>query len=109
VVGLDAVVAALAQGLDTRLGDDGFGLSAGKRARLALARAARSTAPLILLDEPTAHLDDHSAALAHHLIQRLAERRTVVAVTHRPELITLADQHISLVVSTVPSLAEVLS
>ena len=109
MVGLDGMVAALAQGLDTRLGDDGFGLSAGQRARLTLARAALSSAPLILLDEPTAHLDDESAALAHHLIQRLAERRTVVAVTHRPELLTLADQHIRLAVRPAPSLAEVLS
>ena len=106
-VGLDGMVAALADGLNTRLGDDGFGLSAGQRARLTLARAALSTAPLILLDEPTAHLDDQSAALAHHVIQGLAERRTVVAVTHRPELLTLADQHIRLAARPVPNLAEV--
>ncbi len=96
MVGLDHMVATLSDGLDTRLGDDGFGLSAGQRARLTLARAALSTAPLILLDEPTAHLDDESAALAHQLIQNLAELRTVVAVTHRPELLTLADEHIHL-------------
>jgi thiol reductant ABC exporter CydD subunit len=96
MVGLDHMVATSSDGLDTRLGDDGFGLSAGQRARLTLARAALSTAPLILLDEPTAHLDDESAALAHQLIQNLAELRTVVAVTHRPELLTLADEHIHL-------------
>jgi thiol reductant ABC exporter CydD subunit len=106
-VGLDEMVAALAQGLDTRLGDDGFGLSAGQRARLTLARAALSTAPLILLDEPTAHLDDESAALAHHLIQQLAQRRAVVAATHRPELLTLADQHIRLPGLPAPTLTEV--
>ena len=106
-VGLDSMVASLADGLDTRLGDDGYGLSAGQRVRLTLARAALSSAPLILLDEPTAHLDDASAALAHHLIQGLAEQRTVVAVTHRPELLTLADQHIRLLVSSSPSLTEV--
>jgi thiol reductant ABC exporter CydD subunit len=96
-VGLDGMVAALTHGLDTRLGDDGFGLSAGQRARLTLARAALSTAPLLLLDEPTAHLDEESAALAHHLIQRLAQLRTVVAVTHRCELLTLADEHLHLI------------
>ena len=96
-VGLDYMVVALAQGLDTPLGDDGFGLSAGQRARLTLARAALSTAPLLLLDEPTAHLDPESAALAHHLILKLAELRTVVAVTHRTELLSLADEHIHLV------------
>jgi ATP-binding cassette, subfamily C, bacterial CydD len=106
-IGLEGTVAALAHGLDTRLGDDGFGLSAGQRARLALARAALSTAPLLLLDEPTAHLDVESAALAHHLIQQLAELRTVVAVTHRPELLTLADQDIHLALRLAADLTEV--
>jgi thiol reductant ABC exporter CydD subunit len=107
-VGLDGTVAALAQGLDTRLGDDGFGLSAGQRARLTLARAALSSAPLLLLDEPTAHLDVDSAALAHQLIQQLAELRTVVAVTHRSELLNLADQHIRLTLRPAPNLIEAL-
>ena len=107
VVGLDLMVAALGNGLDTSLGDDGFGLSAGQRARLTLARAALSTAPLILLDEPTAHLDHESAQLAHRLIHKLAELRTVVVVTHRPELLTLADEHIHLVPHRAPHLAVV--
>jgi thiol reductant ABC exporter CydD subunit len=102
-VGLDYMVIALRDSLDTQLGDDGFGLSAGQRARLTLARAALSTAPLVLLDEPTAHLDEESAALAHELIQKLAELRTVVAVTHRPELLTLADEHIHLVLRPAPA------
>jgi len=108
-IGLESTVAALARGLQTRLGDDGFGLSAGQRARLTLARAALSETPLLLLDEPTAHLDVESAALAHHLITRLAERRIVVVVTHRPELLSLADQHISLTASPAATLSEVLS
>jgi ATP-binding cassette subfamily C protein CydD len=108
-ISLEGTVAALEQGLETRLGDDGFGLSAGQRARLALARAALSKTPLLLLDEPTAHLDVESASLAHHLIQRLAERRIVVAVTHRPELLRLADHHISLTASPAATLSEVLS
>jgi ATP-binding cassette, subfamily C, bacterial CydD len=95
-VGLDLMVVSLTDGLDTGLGDDGFGLSAGQRARLTLARAALSSSPLVLLDEPTAHLDDESAALTHQLIRKLAELRTVVAVTHRPELLALADEHIHL-------------
>jgi len=95
-IGLESMVLALPQGLDTRIGDDGFGLSAGQRARITLARAALSTAPLLLLDEPTAHLDVESAMLAHRLIQRLAEDRTVVVVTHRAELLALADSHLEL-------------
>ena len=78
------------------LGDDGFGLSAGQRARLVLARALLSTAPVVLLDEPTAHLDTTSSATIHDVIAELATRRTVIVVTHRPELLEIADQHIHL-------------
>ncbi len=95
-VGLGTDLRGLPDGLDSPLGDDGFGLSAGQRARLALARATLSDAPLILLDEPTAHLDEHSAALAHSVIRGLARTRTVVAVTHRPDLVDLADARVEL-------------
>lgn len=92
-VGLDGTVAALPRSLDTVLGDDGFGLSAGQRARLVLARALLSSAPVILLDEPTAHLDPESSETIHEVIAVLATRHTVVVVTHRPELVTIADRH----------------
>jgi ATP-binding cassette subfamily C protein CydD len=95
-VGLGSELRGLPEGLDSPLGDDGFGLSAGQRARLALARATLSDAPLILLDEPTAHLDEPSAALAHSVIRRLARTRTVVVVTHRPDLVDLADTRVEL-------------
>jgi thiol reductant ABC exporter CydD subunit len=95
-VGLEGFVAALPEALGTRLGDDGVGLSAGQRARVALARATLSSAPVLLVDEPTAHLDTASAALVGDLVRDLAERRTVVAVTHRPELVRVADQHLVL-------------
>ena len=103
VVALDDVVAALPDGLATRIGDDGFGLSAGQRQRLALARAWLSTEPLLLLDEPTAHLDPEVTDLTNQLIRRLAEHRMVIAVTHRPELVSVADEHLHLLPAERPA------
>ena len=96
LVGLEGFVAGLPLALATPLGDDGFGLSAGQRARVALARAILSTAPVLLVDEPTAHLDPASAGQVHEVLVGLGERRTVVVVTHRPELVALADRHVEL-------------
>ena len=92
-VGLDGAIAGLPDSLDTDLGDDGFGLSAGQRARLVLARALLSDSPVLLLDEPTAHLDTDTSALIHDLIRDVADTRTVIVVTHRPELLDIADRH----------------
>ena len=95
-VGLDGVVAALPGGLDSPIGDDGFGLSAGQRARLVLARALLSPAPVILLDEPTAHVDPESASAIGAVITHLARTRTVIAVSHQSDLIARADQQVAL-------------
>ena len=95
-VGLDGVVAGLPDGLETRIGDDGFGLSAGQRARLVLARAILSPAPVLLLDEVTAHVDADSVATLGEVIARLAKERTVIAVTHQPDLVARADEHVAL-------------
>jgi ATP-binding cassette subfamily C protein CydD len=96
LVGLEGFVAGLPAGLDTVIGDDGFGLSAGQRARLTLARATLTSAPVVLLDEPTAHLDPASLEAIHTVVRELAATRVVIAVSHRPELVDLADQHLRL-------------
>ncbi|KRE63421.1 thiol reductant ABC exporter subunit CydD [Nostocoides sp. Soil756] len=95
-VGLEGFVAALPAALDTPLGDEGVGFSAGQRARVALARATLSTAPVLLVDEPTAHLDGPGAEIVHELLSELAERRAVLVVTHRPELVARAHRHVGL-------------
>ena len=63
----------LPQGVDTRLGDGGAGLSAGERQRLALARAFVRDAPLLVLDEPTASLDAETEADVLDAVRRLTE------------------------------------
>lgn len=95
-VGLDGTVAGLPDGLDTRIGDDGFGLSAGQRARLVLARALLSPEAVVLLDEVTAHVDADSAATIGEVVERLGRTRTVIAVTHQSDLVARADEHLAL-------------
>ncbi len=82
-VGLGDVLAAV--GLDGWIGEGGDRLSAGERSRLGLARALLSPAPVLGVDEPTAHLD---APLAAHVVRLLAaQQRSVVLVTHDPGLL----------------------
>lgn len=92
LTGLDAVVAALPDGWATDLGRGGAGLSVGQRQRVALTRALLSDAPLVVLDEPTAHLDAAGEQVVLATVRALAaDGRTVVVVAHRPSLIALAD------------------
>ncbi|MEV7570218.1 thiol reductant ABC exporter subunit CydD [Streptomyces tanashiensis] len=94
--GADGFVAGLPQGLDTVLGEDGTGLSAGQRQRLALARAFLADRPLLLLDEPTAALDGETEAGVVAAVRRLAAGRTVLLVVHRPALLAVADRVVTL-------------
>jgi thiol reductant ABC exporter CydD subunit len=94
--GLADLVARLPQGLETRLGERGAGLSAGERQRVALARAFLRDAPLLLLDEPTANLDGRTEAEILDAVQRLSRGRTVILVAHRSALLTVADRVINL-------------
>jgi ATP-binding cassette, subfamily C, bacterial CydD len=83
LAGADGFIRALPQGYDTVLDERGQRLSAGQRQKLALARLFLRDAPLLLLDEPTAHLDPASAASVAAAIGSLAIGRTVIVVTHR--------------------------
>ncbi|MEV5509138.1 thiol reductant ABC exporter subunit CydD [Streptomyces orinoci] len=89
-------VSMLPQGTDTRLGENGAGLSAGQRQRLALARAFLADRPVLLLDEPTANLDGETEAEIVEAVRRLARGRTVLLVVHRPALLAVADRVIDL-------------
>ncbi|MGW3733118.1 thiol reductant ABC exporter subunit CydD [Streptomyces sp. NPDC005148] len=95
-------VAELPDGAQTLLGEDGAGLSAGQRQRLALARAFLADRPLLLLDEPTSSLDGETEAGIVEAVRRLAAGRTVVLVVHRPALLSVADRVVVLEPGAVP-------
>ncbi|MFF0480556.1 thiol reductant ABC exporter subunit CydD [Streptomyces sp. NPDC004435] len=94
--GADGFVAGLPEGIGTVLGEDGAGLSAGQRQRLALARAFLADRPLLLLDEPTAALDGETEAGIVDAVRRLAVGRTVLLVVHRPALLAVADRVVTI-------------
>lgn len=92
LTGLDAVVATLPDGLDTLLGQGGVGLSVGQRQRVALTAALLGDEPLVVLDEPTAHLDSLAEEQVLASLSALRDAgRTVLVVAHRPSLVALAD------------------
>lgn len=78
--------AALPLGLDTPVGEGGHGLSGGQAQRVAIARAFLRNAPLVLLDEPTAHLDPGTEAEVLDSLRRLCAGRTAIIATHSPAL-----------------------
>jgi ATP-binding cassette, subfamily C, bacterial CydD len=91
--GFDAVLAELPDGVNTMLGRGGTGLSLGQRQRLGLARALGSTAPVLLLDEPTAHLDDQTEQrVLHAIVARARDGATVVVVGHREPVVAIGDR-----------------
>jgi ATP-binding cassette subfamily C protein CydD len=79
---LDALLSELPEGIDTVVGEAGYGLSGGQAQRVAIARAYLKNAPLLLLDEPTAHLDPATEQEVFDSLQRLAIGRTVILASH---------------------------
>ncbi len=89
-------IAALPQGYATPIGEQGMRLSGGQRQRLAIARALLKDAPLLILDEPTAHLDAENERLIRAALERLLHGRTALIIAHRLEMALTADQVIVL-------------
>lgn len=92
VAGAD-FVSALPDGLDTRLGEGGAGLSEGQVQRLAIARAIFADRPVLLLDEATCSLDPETERRVLENLRALPDK-TVIAVTHRPAALEVCDRQV---------------
>ncbi|MGC0386043.1 ABC transporter ATP-binding protein [Streptomyces sp. SAI-129] len=90
--GLDRVIAELPDGWDTRVGEGGARLSGGQRQRVSIARALLKDAPILVLDEATAALDQENEALFAEAVRTLADRKTLLVIAHRLSTVVHADQ-----------------
>jgi len=93
---LEDDVAGFPHGLDTEIGESGIRISGGQRQRLGLARALLRDASLLVLDEPTVHLDAVAARRVADTVEELRASRTIVLVTHDRDLAARADRAVRL-------------
>ena len=89
---LSEVVAALPEGADTRIGENGMRLSGGQRQRVAIARAIYKDAPILILDEATSALDNESERAVQAALDSLMAGRTTLVIAHRLSTIERADR-----------------
>ncbi|MEU4322398.1 thiol reductant ABC exporter subunit CydD [Nocardia fluminea] len=105
--GFASVLAELPDGWNTVVGQNGTGLSLGQRQRLALTRVLAAHRPILLLDEPTAHLDPESEQrVLTTLRERAAAGATVVVVAHRPTVLAAADVVIEVVAADTSAIVD---
>lgn len=88
---IHAFIEQLPQGYDTLVGERGVRLSGGERQRISIARAFLKDAPILLLDEPTAAVDEETEGLLQEAIARISKGRTVLIVAHRLSTVANAD------------------
>ncbi|QZZ32434.1 ABC transporter ATP-binding protein [Streptomyces sp. ST1015] len=88
----DTFVSRLADGLRTRVGENGLSLSGGQRQRIALARVLVRRPRLAVLDDPLSALDLRTEARVHDAVRRVLASTTAVVVAHRPSTVLLADR-----------------
>ena len=94
---LTDTIAALPQGFDTPIGDNGNRLSGGQRQRMAIARAIYKNAPILILDEATSALDNESERAVQAALEQLMRNRTTLVIAHRLSTIERADRIVVLV------------
>lgn len=93
MAGVHSLILQMPEGYDTRLGEGGAGLSGGQKQRIGLARALYGLPALIVLDEPNANLDEAGEQALLQAIAQLKElKRTLILITHKPNVLTLTDQ-----------------
>ncbi|MBS0985142.1 thiol reductant ABC exporter subunit CydD [Acetobacter thailandicus] len=93
---VDTFLPQLPDGLETYIGEGGFGLSGGQAQRIAIARAYLKNAPVLLLDEPTAHLDPLTEQDVFESLKILAKGKTVILATHSAAAMSFEGKHIHL-------------
>ena len=94
--GLRDLLARLPEGLDTMVGDRGCRLSGGERQRIALARLFLRDPKILILDEPTTHLDAKSQREVTETLSQLARGRTTFLIEHHPEVREIANRYVML-------------
>jgi ATP-binding cassette subfamily B protein len=95
--GLDAFLARLPEGLDTRTGERGLALSAGERQRIVIARALLRRPSVLILDEPTSALDGETEALVAQRLRGALPHATIILITHKPALARIADRIVTII------------
>ncbi|RYY25479.1 MAG: type I secretion system permease/ATPase [Sphingomonadales bacterium] len=94
--GAHQFLGTIANGYDLRLSDRGEGLSGGQRQAIAVARALAGSPKIVLLDEPTSAMDAQTETALIHRLQTELKDRTLVLITHRPQLVSLVSRIILL-------------
>ena len=90
--GLEQLLQQLPHGLDTLVGENGFKLSGGERQRVGLARTLLKPAPIVVLDEPTAHLDEETERSVLESLWPLIEGHTAIVISLRPAVLARVDE-----------------
>lgn len=90
--GLDKVIKKHPRGLDMSLGENGLGLSGGQKQIVALARMTLRNPKIVLLDEPTTGLDQYSEIQALNAISAWCRSKTLLVVTHRPQVLSIVNR-----------------